>query len=225
MTPKAFANALAELDLPAVFNPYRDHCPHHDRADAAAVRRRNLRRCLEAAIEAQVDTIWVARDLGYRGGRRTGVALTDEVHLSCAASMMGGIDLERATRGPVVAERTAAVVWHMLSRVRQPAFLWNVFPLHPHDPEDPLSNRCHTRGERNTTWPLLLALIDLIKPKRIMAIGRDSGLALASLDLPVHVVRHPSYGGQADFITGVCALYGVDAAPLPSEQGVLPFAA
>ncbi len=224
MTPRAFANALAELHLPAVFNPYRDVCPYHDRADAAAVRRRNLRRCLEAALDEQVDTIWVARDLGYRGGRRTGVALTDEVHLHSAAAMMGGIDLERATCGPVVAERTAAVVWRVLSQVRQPAFLWNVFPLHPHDPQDPLSNRCHTRGERDTTWPLLLALIDMIRPKRIIAIGRDAGLALSSLELPVHVVRHPSYGGQADFISSVCALYGVDVLPESAEQAVLPFA-
>lgn len=224
MTPRAFASAMSELDLPAVFNPYRDVCPYHDRADAAAVRRRNLRRCLEAALDEHVDTIWVARDLGYRGGRRTGVALTDEVHLSSAAAMMGGIDLERATCGPVVAERTAAVVWRVLSQVRQPAFLWNVFPLHPHDAQDPLTNRCHTRGERDTTWPLFLALIDMIRPKRIMAIGRDAGLALSSLDLSVHVVRHPSYGGQAEFISGVCSLYGIDTVPASADQGVLTFA-
>lgn len=225
MTPQAFVSAIAELDLPAVFNPYRDICPYHDRADAAAVRRRNLRCCLEAALDAHVDTIWVARDLGYRGGRRTGVALTDEVHLSSAAAMMGGIDLQRATRGPPVAERTAAVVWRVLSQVRQPAFLWNIFPLHPHDAQDSLTNRCHTHRERDATWPLFLALIAMIQPKRIMAIGRDAGLALSSLGLPVHVVRHPSYGGQGEFISGVCALYGIDTAPASAGQGVLAFAA
>lgn len=225
MTPRAFTYALAELDLPSVFNPYRDVCPQHDRSDAAAVRRRNLRRCLEAALDEQVDTIWIARDLGYRGGRRTGVALTDEVHLRSASAMMGGIDLERATCGPVVAERTAAVVWKVLSRVQQPAFLWNVFPLHPHDAQDPMSNRCHTRSERDATWPLFLALIDMIRPKRVLAIGRDAGLALSSVGLPVHVVRHPSYGGQAEFITGVCALYGVGVTPGSDEQSVLPFLA
>jgi hypothetical protein len=224
VTPGAFANALAAIDLPAVFNPYRDNCPLHDRVDAAEVRRRNLRRCLEAALDVRVDTIWVARDLGYRGGRRTGVALTDEVNLASAAAMMGGIGLERATCGPVVAERTAAVVWRVLSHVRQPVFLWNVFPLHPHDPHDPLSNRCHTRSERDTTWSLLLALVDMVRPKRIVAIGRDAGLALSTLHLPVYVVRHPSYGGQSEFIGGVCALYGVDAVPVSAEQGVLPFA-
>ncbi len=164
---------------------------------------------MEAAIDAHVDTIWIARDLGYRGGRRTGVPLTDEVHLNQASTLMGGIELDRATSGPVVAERTAAVVWSVLSRIGQPAVLWNVFPLHPHERDDPFSNRCHTKSEREATWPLLTALIAMIKPRRIVAIGRDAGLALAKLDISVEVVRHPSYGGQAEFIAGVNHIYGV----------------
>ena len=138
--------------------------------------------------------------------------------------MMGGISLERATNGPVVAERTAAVVWRVLSQLKQPVFLWNVFPLHPHDPNDPLSNRCHTRSERDRTWPLLLALVDMIRPERIVAIGRDAGQALSALELPVHVVRHPSYGGQSEFVSALCALYGIDSLPASATQGVLPFA-
>lgn len=208
-TPRAFADALADTSLESVFNPYSDHCPLHDRADAARVRRRNLVRCLEAAIEAGVDTIWIARDLGYRGGRRTGVPLTDEVHLASAGALLGGIALERATRGPVVAERTAAVVWRVLPRVGAPVVLWNVFPLHPHEADDPLSNRCHSRAERDATWPFLTALIAMIAPRRIVAIGRDAGLALVGIDIPVLTVRHPSYGGQAEFIAGVHAIYGV----------------
>ena len=83
-TPRSFADALADTSLKSVFNPYSDHCSLHDREDGARVRKRNLVQCLEAAIEARVDTIWIARDLGYRGGRRTGVTLTAEVHLTSA---------------------------------------------------------------------------------------------------------------------------------------------
>lgn len=208
-TPETFAAALSQTHLPSVFNPYRETCSEHDRDDAALVRRRNLARCLEAALASRVDTIWIARDLGYRGGRRTGVPLTDEVHLGPAGVLMGGIELERATRGPVVAERTAAVIWRVLARIGEPVVLWNIFPLHPHEADDPLSNRCHTRAEREATWPLLMALIAMIAPKRIVAIGRDSGLALSGMDIPVTVVRHPSYGGQTEFIAGVLALYGL----------------
>ncbi|QOZ31649.1 uracil-DNA glycosylase [Bradyrhizobium sp. CCBAU 53421] len=222
-TPKSFAQALAETRLPSVFNPYADCCATYDRADAARIRRRNLVRCLDAALTAHVDTIWIARDLGYRGGRRTGVPLTDEVHLSHAAALMGGIALDRATRGPVVAERTAAIVWSVLTRIGEPAVLWNIFPLHPHEADDPFSNRCHTRAEREATWPLLTALIAMIKPRRIVAIGRDAGMALNGLDTTVEIVRHPSYGGQAEFISGVNHIYGLAAADDDRQTLELPF--
>jgi hypothetical protein len=222
-TPKSFAAALSQTRLPSVFNPYFDCCPVHDRPDGARVRKRNLVRCLEAALSARVDTIWIARDLGYRGGRRTGVPLTDEIHLGQAGVLMGGIALDRATRGPIVAERTAAIVWNVLSRIGEPVVLWNIFPLHPHERDDPFSNRCHTRAERVATWPLLTALITMIKPRRIVAIGRDAGLALAGLEIPVEVVRHPSYGGQAEFIAGVHQIYGFPPTSNRDETLELPF--
>jgi uracil-DNA glycosylase len=223
-TPKSFAAALSQTRLPSVFNPYGDCCPVHDRPDAARVRKRNLVRCLEAALAARIDTIWIARDLGYRGGRRTGIPLTDEIHLGQASVLLGGIALDRATRGPVVAERTATIVWSVLLRIGEPAFLWNVFPLHPHEAHDPFSNRCHTRAERDATWPLLTALIAMIQPRRIVAIGRDAGIALAGIDVPVQVVRHPSYGGQADFIAGVNEIYGVVNNRAREEMLELPLA-
>lgn len=212
-TPNSFVAALAETRLPSVFNPYSDICPVHDRNDAARLRRRNLERFLDAALDARVDTMWIARDLGYRGGRRTGVPLTDEIHLDHASVLLGGIALDRATQGPMVAERTAAVVWRVLGTIGVPAVLWNVFPLHPHGPTDPFSNRCHTRAERDATAPLLHGLIALMKPKQIVAIGRDAQLALDGLDVAIIPVRHPSYGGQTDFIAGLYDLYGAHQAP------------
>lgn len=211
-TPKTFVAAISELSFDAVFNPYCDRCLINDRADAAKLRRRNLLRCLETAMDAHVDTIWIARDLGYRGGRRTGIPLTDEAHLGAAGTMFGGIHFDKATCGPIVTERTAAIVWRMLSSLPEPVMLWNVFPLHPHEKGDPLSNRCHTRAERELAWPFLKALVTMLKPKRIVAIGRDAANALVDIEIPVSAVRHPSYGGQVEFIAGVHALYGLATA-------------
>ncbi|ALR19643.1 MULTISPECIES: uracil-DNA glycosylase [Sphingobium] len=227
MTPKHFVSTLAATELPSVFNPWRDRCAVHDRRDAAAKRRDNLERLLTAALDAKVETIWIARDLGYRGGRRTGVPLTDEVHLDRAGALMGGIALQRATEGPAVAERTAAIVWRVLEQIGQPVMLWNVFPFHPHEVGDPLSNRCHTRGEREATWPLLQALIAMLQPRRIVAIGRDAHLALGDVGIPTTAVRHPSYGGQRDFIEGMFAMYGIDGDALEAPRLPLeaPYAA
>ena len=163
-SPQSFVDALSRIALPSVFNPYSEHCALYDHPHAAARRRRNLTRCLEAALDARADTIWVARDLGYRGGRRTGVPLTDEAHLTDAQEFFGGIKLQRATQGPIVKERTATVTWQLLTEIGKPVVLWNVFPLHPHDVDDPLSNRCHRRAEREVAWPFLIALIAMIRP-------------------------------------------------------------
>lgn len=221
MTPAKFVKAVADTSLTSTFNPWRDTCELHDRADAAARRRDNLERMLVAAIDARVETMWIARDLGYRGGRRTGVPLTDEVHLGSAGALLGGIQLARATEGPVVAERTAAIIWRVLGRVGQPVMLWNVFPFHPHEAGSQLSNRCHTRAERVATWPLLQALVEMLRPRQIVAIGRDAQIALGEFGLPTTGVRHPSYGGQREFMEGIYSLYGV--ADVADEPG-LPLA-
>jgi len=213
LNPKSFVSRLADVALPSVFNPYNDRCSVHDRADAPARRRKNLELFIEAALDNRVRTIWIARDLGYRGGRRTGVALTDDVHLEDAGRLLGGITLQRATRGPAVAERTAAVVWKVLGELEQPVFLWNVFPFHPHEPKDPFSNRCHTREERLFALPFLQMLIEMLRPEQLVAIGRDAQLALKDLDRPVALIRHPSYGGQSEFMSGLYSLYGVSGRP------------
>ena len=207
--PKTFVDELSAVRLSDTFNPYQDHCPLHDQPDAAQRRRRNLQRCLEAALDAKADTIWVARDLGYRGGRRTGIPLTDEVHLDDAATLFGGIELERATKGKAVSERTATVTWRLLTEIGRPVALWNVFPFHPHDLNDPMSNRCHRKAEREATWSFLTALLEMIRPKVLIAIGRDAGTALEPLGLRIETVRHPSYGGQADFIAGIRSIYAL----------------
>jgi uracil-DNA glycosylase len=220
VTVRRFISALADVQMPNVFNPYAEQCAEHDRLDAAACRRANLETFLNAAIAQRVDTIWIARDLGYRGGRRTGVPLTDEVHLESMSRLFGGLAVVRATVGPAVAERTAAVIWRVIAQINQPVFLWNVFPFHPHEPGEPMSNRCHTRDERETTKPFLIALLEMLQPRRAIAIGRDAQLALIELDIEVTPVRHPSYGGQTEFTGGVFSLYGINESSLKTQSSL-----
>jgi hypothetical protein len=212
---REFVQALARIHFENVFNPYADSCPIWDLEKASIVRRRNLELVLTAALSAPVDSIWIARDLGYRGGRRTGLALTDDVHLHCHSELFHIQPLARATSGPAVSERTAAVVWRILRSVGRPVFLWNIFPLHPHEPGEPMSNRRHTRVERDTCAPLLLWLLKALNPKEVVAIGRDSQAALASLGVHAITVRHPSFGGQTQFAADLEAHYGAI-----SEQGL-----
>lgn len=213
-----FVETLADMSFTDAFNPYSESCDDFDHDDAPAIRRQNLKLVLDAAIERKVDSIWIARDLGYRGGRRTGLALTDEAHLTDHSVLYGDLPLVRATKGPALAERTASVIWQTLNRIQRPVFLWNVFPLHPHEHGDPQSNRCHTRSERNACRPLLSWLLDVLDPRVVVAVGRDAQLALADLGIDAMQVRHPSYGGQSDFISGIEGLYGLPSSAKSSQQ-------
>ena len=218
MNTVQFVETLADLSFTDAFNPYSESCDDFDHDDAPAIRRQNLKLVLDAAIERKVDSIWIARDLGYRGGRRTGLALTDEAHLTDHSVLYGDLPLVRATKGPALAERTASVIWQTLNRIQRPVFLWNVFPLHPHEHGDPQSNRCHTRSERNACRPLLSWLLDVLDPRVVVAVGRDAQVALSDLGIDAMQVRHPSYGGQSDFISGIEGLYGLPSSAKSPQQ-------
>lgn len=198
---KTFVDRLAEVEISNVFNPYRHRCDVHDLEDAAQIRRRNLEAVLTARHAMKVDSIWFGRDLGYRGGRRTGLALTDEVAMFAVAAPSGGaLKIAKATRGSPVAERTAAVIWSLISRLRRPPMLWNAFPFHPHEPEAPFTNRAHTARERLETAWAIGDLVDRFGSPKLIAIGNDASKALSDLGFKHETARHPSYGGQREFI-------------------------
>lgn len=220
-----FVDDLAAMDMPNIFNPYVDVCVDHDLPNADHLRRENLTSALTAALDLDVRTLWIARDLGYRGGRRTGLALTDEAHLEHHSKLLGGIEIRRATRGPAIAERTATVIWRMLSRIGEPVFLWNVFPFHPHEPDAPMTNRCHTKSEHRATEWVLTNLIKILQPEHVYTIGGDARRGLDKMGIETVSFRHPSYGGQTQFISEVEAAYGlehatVEARPTPRQPSL-----
>lgn len=218
MTPNAFVNALSELKLDNVFNPYADKCPVHDRSDAVAARRRNLRGYLKAATDIGVDTIWMGRDLGYRGGRRTGLALTDEFHLTEMMERYPGSTFKQATVGPAVVERTASEIWSVLRALTLPPLLWNVFPFHPHEPGNPFTNRKFTAHELQKVDQLNETLIKWLGVRRVVAIGGDAYNYASRFDVEVVPIRHPSYGGIKDFRNGMSALYKIPVETFSSKR-------
>lgn len=210
---QAFVDNLAALSFENVFNPYADRCPDHDKPDAALIRCRNLVRILDAAQALGTDSIWFGRDLGYRGGRRTGLALTDEPHLATLGKAFGGITIERATATAPVAERTAHEIWKMIRLLPMPPLLWNAFPFHPYEPGDPMTNRCHSAREARLVEDVLSTLLAWFRPRRVIVLGNDAHRALQRMGQDAICVRHPSYGGQATFIAGITQAYGLAEQP------------
>lgn len=209
MNPSSFVRDLASIALTDVFNPYSDTCDVYDKGNAASMRRKNLRTYLSAALAQGVDTLWMGRDLGYRGGRRTGLALTDEYHLVDLEQVFPNTTFVRATVGDALSERTAAEIWRALRALPRQPLLWNVFPFHPHEPGNPLSNRRFTMRELAAVEELNAQLIRGLGAKRIVSIGQDAALYAKRFGVSVETVRHPSYGGIVDFRRRISQLYGL----------------
>jgi hypothetical protein len=209
---ETFVNDLAAIRLESVFNPYIDQCQTHDGQKSPAIRRANLTAFLNVAEKLDLSSAWFGRDLGYRGGRRTGLALTDEPHLASFADIYPGAEVMRATIGPEMSERTATEVWNMLAQLPSPPFLWNIFPFHPFDSQNPMSNRAHSARERDVCADILASLLGWLKPSRLVAIGGDAARTLNKLGYSCTCIRHPSYGGKAEFVRGVSEFYGLPQA-------------
>lgn len=214
-----FVARLSQVQLGDVFNPYADRCQVHDLPNAPAIRSSNLATVIRERHAAHVDSIWFGRDLGYRGGRRTGLALTDEVRMLEESS--DDHMFVKATKGSIVGERTAAVIWSVIGRMRCAPFLWNAFPFHPHQPDSQFTNRAHSVSERRATVWAIEDLITHFDNPRLIAIGKDASKALKELGFAHDSVRHPSYGGQREFIAQIEKLYGLPPIMGDAREAIL----
>lgn len=211
MTPTSFLESLQQLRFEHAFNPYTDRCPDYDLADAPEQRSNILLSVLEAALKQPVDSLWIGRDFGYRGGRRTGLAFTDDGHLPEHAQRWG-LAVQCPVRGGMAGELSARAIWNVLSRVDAPTFLWNVFPLHPHGPGNPFSNRKHNARERASGEEILSLLVHMLEPSTIVAVGTDAAGTASRLfgQYDTLAVRHPSHGGQKIFTDQMSEWYGLE---------------
>lgn len=141
------------------------------------------------------------------GGR--GLALTDEFSLGLYASHLKIDCLSRATNGAAVKERTAANIYKVISVVETPILTWNVFPLHPHEAGNPFSNRQHSKAEGEIGISFLDELCSLFSVRRVIAIGNHAAAWAENLAVESIHVRHPSYGGQSEFLAQMEQIYGV----------------
>ena len=209
---ESFLEELSIFKAHAVFNPWGENCEWADVHESFHVRRRNLRTVLYACAAAEEVDLWVGRDLGWRGGRRTGVPFVDEYALTAYAQSIDLTVLEKATASAAMKERTATEIHEARVRVGRKLFFWNVFPFHPHVEGDARSNRMHTRREREIGTKLLEQVLGLLPLRYVITVGNDATSAAREAGVNCLHVRHPSYGGQHDFHRQIDEHYGLQGA-------------
>ena len=172
-----------------------------------AIRRRNLALYFEQLVEHRPATLLLGEAPSYRGMRITGVPFTNTTILRRGIPHFGlfgtanGYAVPDAPR--VAAEPTATVMWNALVELDFLPVLWSAYPLHPHRPGDPLSNRrssAREAGEWAWSWQ---AVVDLFSITSVVAVGNVAHDSLARIGKAAPRVRHPSHGGRQQFTLGL----------------------
>lgn len=157
------------------------------------------------------DLVFVGEAAGWNGARQSGVPFTSAADVGLQGNT----------------EPSATVMHTLLDRygLAKRALLWNAFPLHPHKPGDPRSNRTPTAGEfRSGQDTIRLA----VRGRRIICVGRKAqlwvhratGVAIADASQARETdralrIRHPSHGGGPEFLaqgSAALELWGFEAA-------------
>jgi uracil-DNA glycosylase len=170
-----FVADLSAIRMEDAFNFYAD-----DGDPANERRRHRLVGYLESRGNASL--MLVGEAPGYRGARVSGLPMTSE----------------RQIAGVGPAEATATIVQQALidAGISDVVLLWNVFPLHPHLPGLPDSNRAPRAVEIAVGMEFLQRLS---VGRTVVAVGR---VAARQLGTP-YQIRHPANGGKRDFREGL----------------------
>ena len=189
---------LSRATIGATFNQFRGVGPD-DVQDAPAIRLANLRHYLDG--RSQADVVAVGEAAGYQGMRWSGIAFTSEFDL-----LRWGDPYQRSSRRTRPWKEPSGTIVHGLLDelgAERRVILWNTVPTHPYLPGQPLSNRRPTRTEIAAGLPYAERLVDIIRPRLVVGIGRIAADTLGSRAV---YVRHPAQSGATAFRAGMRAL-------------------
>jgi hypothetical protein len=210
---------------PDLFNQYQSVHENLDLSDAASVRRRNLRNYFDSFSE-KPPVLLVGEAAGPWGCRFSGVAFTGEKQLCENSVPFPG---ERSSRNnpeypirrsqPFIST-SAKIFWDVLKPHHPKFFVWDCVPFHPHVEGALLSIRTPRKDEIKEFSEFLDKIIEVIKPAKILAIGRPAQNALSKDSI---YVRHPANGGGKKFREGMERFFSSFSTNM-ADKPSLPFA-
>lgn len=166
----------------------------------------NLRLYLNYINKQKPKYLFVGEAPGYNGCRITGIPFTSEYILTqnYGKGMFGKengykiINTNKPQKEP-----TATIIWEIFSHKKILPCFWNAFPFHPYKDGNPLSNREPDKSEKAIGLNILLELVDILRIKNFIAIGKVSYNMLIKNGIRCEYIRHPANGGKSEFIMGL----------------------
>lgn len=207
-----------------LFNPWWENDPENDDfSNSYEIRQHQLQAYLEERL-GKAHILLVGEAMGYQGGHFSGIAMTSE-RILLGKMVKKGIKPEHVFTGLMPSrtskeeirpdgfnEPTATIVWeHLLASGLNPYsfVIWNSLPWHPYDPaKGMLSNRTPKDPELAAGRKILKAVIDMVQPATIIAVGEKAGLQMEEMNLPYKKVRHPANGGAKLFRQQISDILG-----------------
>ncbi len=193
---------------PGQFNQYRDRDLSVDEAAGPGVRRNNLRGYLES-FEKKPPVLVLGEAPGPWGCRFSGIPFTGERQLLTHALPFGGEQSSRndpmrklRKKTPYVSN-SARLFWAAMLQYYPNFLVWNCVPFHPYKTEDILSVRTPTKKEILDYSDILAEMVSIMRPEKIVAVGRKAQFSLGYLGFRCNYVRHPSQGGAVRFRKGI----------------------
>lgn len=195
-----FVHLLSDYHAVSVFNPWADCCDLNDVLPTAPIQRqKRLREYLLTRQSSRIALIGEAP--GHKGCRYSGIPFVCESKLN-QGLVSNMLQHDRFTKqSTAIAEASSTTVWRSLYElgIADYTVLFNAFAWHPHELNDPLTNRTPTTKELLSGHETLSAFLDLIKPEQVVAVGKLASKSLGKLNIEHVSVRHPSMGGATKF--------------------------
>lgn len=195
--------ATLPYGIDGLFNPWRDHCPNDAFGNGPVEKLERL----ALHLDCQADYILIGEAPGYQGCRYSGIAFTSERLLSEGGiPRLPVVSARLSTRRLPFSEPSATIVWKTLYRlgIAERTILWNAVQLHPHRSDNIWSNRTPRPDEIALGKPALALLIESFPNAKLIAVGKKSEELLQKMGVLVSgAVRHPAFGGAAEFASGL----------------------
>ncbi|MCU1413657.1 MAG: hypothetical protein JWN80_997 [Microbacteriaceae bacterium] len=196
---EGFFQSLAALDRPDDAEYLYDESTEH-----GALRLRNLRRYFGLMQAAGSTTLLLAEAPGWRGMTVTGIPFTSVKQLLTRPGLITagaeGDGFELPADPPALWEASSAVVWNTIAGwTGPPPTSWPVYPHHPFERGNPLTNRTPRPAEVRGGTAIALHLADALGIELIVSVGRKAQAAMLASGVETIAVRHPAQGGAAIF--------------------------